>query len=378
MAETVGSLLRESREARGLTLDDAARATRIRVKYLAVIEADEFESLPSAAQARGFLRNYSEYLGLDADEVLALFDAPPRRMSFTEFARALVRPRTPPPAAPASARPRQAQDRGPQGGRLNPDELTAASAELPPPMRPPVGRARPPRLLWMRRLFSADLLVGGAVVIALLAFFAWGGTRLAGVLFSATQAATPIELGRPDDTLTPNIAPTAGAGTPTSQVVTLAETVAPPPLQALLDVPVTLQFEQTAWVLVSVDGAETFRGMVAPGNAQEYLGATSVEVLTANGAGVRVIYGGSDQGLMGGFGQIVHRIYTLGGVVTPTASPTPEVTDTLTPRPVTDTPTPRPTPSPRFSPTPTLRPSLAPSDTPRPSETIPPSPTSNP
>jgi hypothetical protein len=224
------------------------------------------------------------------------------------------------------------------------------------------------RLRWL----SADVIVGALVVAALLGFFVWGSSRLAAVLLQATAQATPIELGRPNQTATasPEAATQAVAAT-----VTAAAT-APPPLLSLTNVPVALQFEQTAWVLVIVDGSEAFRGLVAPGNVQEYLGQDSVEVFTGNGAGVRVNYGGVDHGLMGGFGEVVYRIYTLGGVVTPTASPTPEVTDTSTPRPPTETQTPRPTPSPRASGETAETPTQAPTPTVRPTETVPPSPTS--
>ena len=69
----LGTLLVRAREARGLTLEDAERDTRISRRYLQALETEQFEAIPAPVYARGFLRSYSQYLGLDPQEMLALF-----------------------------------------------------------------------------------------------------------------------------------------------------------------------------------------------------------------------------------------------------------------------------------------------------------------
>jgi len=71
MKPTVGEQLRSARESRGLTLEDAVKATNIRRTYLQELENDHPELLHSAAQARGFLRLYASYLGLPALPLIA-------------------------------------------------------------------------------------------------------------------------------------------------------------------------------------------------------------------------------------------------------------------------------------------------------------------
>ena len=66
----LGAMLRERREAMGATLAEVESATRIRQKYLAALESDEWHLLPGEVVGRGFLRNYSDYLGLDAAEAI--------------------------------------------------------------------------------------------------------------------------------------------------------------------------------------------------------------------------------------------------------------------------------------------------------------------
>ena len=68
--QNIGSLLRERREAMGVTLAESEVATRIRQKYLSALEADEWDLLPGEVVGRGFLRNYSTYLGMDATEMI--------------------------------------------------------------------------------------------------------------------------------------------------------------------------------------------------------------------------------------------------------------------------------------------------------------------
>jgi transcriptional regulator with XRE-family HTH domain len=61
----IGSSLREARTRRGLTLPDVERATHIRARYLTALEEDRLDTLPGPAYAKGFLRTYAEYLGLE-------------------------------------------------------------------------------------------------------------------------------------------------------------------------------------------------------------------------------------------------------------------------------------------------------------------------
>jgi cytoskeleton protein RodZ len=70
MTQTIGQRLKTEREEQRLTLEKVFEATRIRVPYLQALEADDLSLLPSPVQARGYLRNYAEFLGLDFDFIL--------------------------------------------------------------------------------------------------------------------------------------------------------------------------------------------------------------------------------------------------------------------------------------------------------------------
>ncbi len=71
----LGVLLRESRRRRALTLADVHRDIRINPDYLEALEDERWGDLPAPVYARGFLRSYARYLGLDADAVLKMMPA---------------------------------------------------------------------------------------------------------------------------------------------------------------------------------------------------------------------------------------------------------------------------------------------------------------
>jgi cytoskeleton protein RodZ len=72
---SAGDVLRRQREAFGLDLGEVGAALRIKPDYLAALEAGHPDLLPGPTYAIGFLRAYSDHLGLDAGEILRRFKA---------------------------------------------------------------------------------------------------------------------------------------------------------------------------------------------------------------------------------------------------------------------------------------------------------------
>ena len=69
----LGEILRTQREKKNITLEQAAADTRIREKFLKALEDGDYQSLPGAVYTKGFLRNYAEYLDLETDELIPLY-----------------------------------------------------------------------------------------------------------------------------------------------------------------------------------------------------------------------------------------------------------------------------------------------------------------
>jgi cytoskeletal protein RodZ len=86
--KTVGQVLQEARLAQHLELTQVAEVTKIRPQFLSLLEADNFQKLPNATVARGFISNYSQMLGLRPKQVLAIF-----RRDFVENDLGQIMPR---------------------------------------------------------------------------------------------------------------------------------------------------------------------------------------------------------------------------------------------------------------------------------------------
>ena len=70
-----GENLRREREARGVTLEDISKTTKISVRLLQAIENEDFERLPGGVFNTNFVRQYARQVGLDEDQVVSEFRA---------------------------------------------------------------------------------------------------------------------------------------------------------------------------------------------------------------------------------------------------------------------------------------------------------------
>lgn len=73
--KSAGVMLREAREDRDMTLEQVSSVINIRVVQLQAIEEGDYDSLPGATYAVGFIRSYADHLGLNSAEVVSRFKA---------------------------------------------------------------------------------------------------------------------------------------------------------------------------------------------------------------------------------------------------------------------------------------------------------------
>lgn len=74
---SVGQILRNAREAQGVTVEEAAARLRLMHRQIEAMEADDFESLGQPVFARGFVRNYARLLALAPETLLARMEGAP-------------------------------------------------------------------------------------------------------------------------------------------------------------------------------------------------------------------------------------------------------------------------------------------------------------
>ncbi len=68
--ESVGEFLKRERELRQITLEEVAEGTKISIRRLRSIEADQFDDLPAEVFVKGFIKAYAEYIGIDPTDAL--------------------------------------------------------------------------------------------------------------------------------------------------------------------------------------------------------------------------------------------------------------------------------------------------------------------
>ncbi len=72
---TIGQRLEAARQAKGVTVSEAGRATKILAKFIEAMEADDFGVLSAPVYAKSFIKMYAQYLGLDARQLVEEYDA---------------------------------------------------------------------------------------------------------------------------------------------------------------------------------------------------------------------------------------------------------------------------------------------------------------
>lgn len=299
----LGARLRETREAKELTLDEVERATRIRARFLDALEHGEFAGMTSV-QLQGFLRNYARFLGLDLELLFAEFDAeldrgPLWRRPRTSVARSFP-VRNEPVPLPYSSR-------------------SAATAEA--------GEDRPRHRRSMARSLLIVLLAGAIVVGLILGGMylldqSGGSAGESGLpqsaivetLEAADQGTEEAGLAVAPPTADATLAPLVPGGTP-------EQTEAPSqPMPTITgdSIVVSIQVMERTWMRITVDDEVAHEGTARPGEVWQFEGAESVGVRATNAAALQLTVNNQPQGVLGERGHLFDRIYTMQGVIEPT------------------------------------------------------------
>jgi cytoskeletal protein RodZ len=250
----LGERLREARESQGISLSQAAVETRILQRYLVALEDGDYQHLPGDVYARGFIRNYADYLASPADELIELYR---RERGMSEPIRVV----------PATSSPRVR-------GLVVPSFFG---------------------------VFFVVLVLVGASYLALSALNFVGESARPQVASAPTSAPTPPPLPTPAPEpsaqpqvaaapTTPPLGPAGGAISPTA-----APTVAPDaPIVA--DVSVASGDNRGSWLEIQVDGETVFRKVLGSGQSlPTFKAQRDFWIRAGNAAVVSVVINGQKQ-----------------------------------------------------------------------------------
>ena len=333
--DDIASVLREAREKKGVSLDEAQFATKITLKYLLALESGQHDALPSSVHLKGYLRNYAKYLEIDPEPLLELYD---NRINH----------------------PYQAQ--------RHPSEAISPDSPIPPREDNPFFNPVNMELNHQRGGGNTEAILRFVVILALLAAIGLVGYRLflnSGVSDAATPPANPLTVLRTLFNATFNQADEPGVdqldldGIATQAVATVAnpliateeggdgaplEVSSADVIKRLEAMPATdiinvkLEFTERTWVEVTTDGLLVQQGEVVPsGTILEFTGYLNIRIVTGNGRGIFLTLNGEEIGKLGRFNETFNYMWQTTNANAPLATPVVEETagseEGLTPTP---------------------------------------------
>ncbi|MBA3373160.1 MAG: helix-turn-helix domain-containing protein [Euzebyaceae bacterium] len=284
MATGIGETLRTARRQQGVALSDAVAQTRVRESYLTALEEENFAVLGGHVYAKGFLRSYARFLGLDPEPLVDAYRAEHEQ----------------------------------------PDEVS------------PLAQQQPAFALPTQR--RSGLVVGlGVTALVLVVFFVIGlgadSRPGSDVALRAPQpvptsepasAAAPspsrqTERARPKQRSRPDKGPRSTQRPRSNQEPARGPNTVPAPnsdpTERVTGNDVDLELASTggdSWMRVTVDGVERFEGVQSEGQRESYSGQ-SITVRIGDAGVVDVTVNGQERGHLGERRQVVDKTYTVAG-----------------------------------------------------------------
>ena len=259
-----GEELRREREIRGISLKEIADATKISKRFLEAIERNDHRTLPAPVFTRGFVREYSRYLGLNAEEIV-------NRYNFAAAGDDRI-------------------EKTPHMDRL------VAPPPISLPLAPPKKRGIPP----------AYARIDGSVFLVLLIVAALGGVTWWAIQHRKAQALTrsTIDAGVP-------VATPAATSTRDTSVAPQTVTGGDKPVD---DTTLKMIVEATddSWVTLEADGETVLNAEMARGERREFEAKERFRFKTiGNAAGVTLTMNSTQIPPLGQDGEVVkNRSFT--------------------------------------------------------------------
>ena len=254
----IGDLLRRERERQNLSIKDIEKATSIRALYIDAIEKGEYKTLPGEVYAKGFVRNYANYLKLNANEIVNAFNEemhPQEELQESAGSSAAEEARQ-----EQSAERNREEYRGPKITSLESYPMEKSS----------------------HGVRNALMVAAAVFVVAFAALIAFGGDEEPSA--PAPRAKTQAQQGQKQTEAAPK--PAADS------------------------VEVKLSFTDRCWTEVVVDGKTEFEGTAEKGKVLTLKGKDKVRITAGNAGALNYSLNGKDMGAIGQKGEVVEKTFT--------------------------------------------------------------------
>ncbi|MBM6761239.1 helix-turn-helix domain-containing protein [Megamonas hypermegale] len=303
----LGDLLRETREQKNLSLEDAEKGTNIRKLYIKAIEDGNYDKLPGEVFLKGFMKTYAKFLGLDGQKIIEQYKAEksgvkllPNNDEKTIEAEQ---------SQPAEKTTVEADLKKEEKIEKQPEKTTVDKpATKPVPNIDNFNESK--KYLETKNSSGSKKNVFIIVIIIILII-------VGAVAFLSNQGS--------DSQPAADTQPTTEQTQPQQQQ---AQQPAPAPAP-VSGSDVTATFSQDCWTEVKVDGNTVLSETVKAGSSLNWKGNNQVEVTVGNAGAVDITFNGQPQGKMGDVGAVVTKAF-----VAPNAQPQqPQQQQAQTPAP---------------------------------------------
>lgn len=314
-----GDILRIAREARGESIQQVSQAIKVRVSMLQSIEAGHFFGLTDPLYLKGFIRAYTNHLGLAEEEVMPFFR---REYDEQQHQQQLAKPLSPiepkkPKLTPGrlivavlsiaiiavvgfsynqyvsvALTPKlelltPVEASTVESGQVMVKGKTDADAQL-------TLNGQPVKLTPNGDFELKVALALGSNTLQLKAMNKLGKTTV----IDRTVVSPPRLAESPTASITPTVLANSTVGSQASSSATLNEIV----VEANIG-------PSSAWIEIVTDGKPTFSGLMLPGSTQTFIAKNTIQLKTGNAGSTRVSLHGVDQGTLGKEGEIVEKVY---------------------------------------------------------------------
>jgi transcriptional regulator with XRE-family HTH domain len=263
---SLGQWLRQEREARNISLEEIASATKIVSRYLEALEADSLDMMPGGFFVKGIIRNYARAVGLDPDEVLGRYKAAGLLSGPDRGLKAVVPDLPAEPAGPSEPAPPPLEKAGP----------ALLIEEAPQPERSPASGKQ--LLVWTWRVL--------AVLLVCAVFYILLSPR-------RPRPSQPQPRSQPEAVVTQS-AP---------------KTEAPPAVEdAWKGVTIEITFQADTWIQVYTDGDLKINGMFPAGATARAQADKKVLIRTGNPGGFTFRLNGKPAKPLSRSGQVLSDI----------------------------------------------------------------------
>jgi cytoskeletal protein RodZ len=263
-----GERLRREREMRGITLDEISESTKISRRHLEALEKEEFDELPGGIFNKGFVRAYARYLGIDEEQAVA------------DYSSASAEEPAPPDQFPLEVHDKPDREMNPRRSAV---PLVLAVIALVAVLA----------VLWARNRERRSEGTGSVAPPTAAA----GSPQAGSAAVETGNDPTPVHSSE----VAPPAAPTPA---PSSVVATPGRTFV-----------VVVKAKEPAWVSLTADGKETWKGVMEADSKRLVRAVRSVVITTGNAGGIEVSHNGHALGALGSESQIRTLTFKPSGLV---------------------------------------------------------------